>query len=260
MIVTMSIYICRIGYFWFLLAIPLPLAYGTNMAINLDQIDVQDQPKSGMRRLYAWMMGKANHPQAERWLALFSFIESSFFPIPPHPLLGLMCLANPQKALRYAAITTIASVLGGIFGYAIGYFMFEAVGGALLSALGLAESFPKAACYLREYGAEIILIKGATPIPFKLLTITAGFIHMNIWVFIGASILSRALQFMLVGVLFRLFGAPIKAFIEKYLGLVSAVFLVLVVGGFLVAGALTGETTQAAGVCDTVKSAAVLPG
>jgi membrane protein YqaA with SNARE-associated domain len=160
-------------------------------------------------------------------------VEASFFPIPPHPLLGLMCLAEPKKAIRFAMIATIASVLGGLLGYAIGYGLYESLGTQLLAALGLTESFPKAACYLREYGAEIIMIKGATPIPFKLLTITAGFIAMPLLVFIGAASSSRSISFMIVGVLFRLFGAPIKAFIDKYLGLATIGFVVLVVGGFI---------------------------
>ena len=195
-----------------------------------------------LRRLYDWTLAKAAHRHAEYWLAAFAFMESSFFPIPPHPLLGLMCLARPQKAVRYAAITTIASVLGGLFGYAIGYFLYESVGAAMLSALGLADQFPAAACYLRQYGAEIILIKGATPIPFKLITLTAGFIHMDLFTFTWASILSRGAMFMLVGVLFRIFGAPIKAFIDRYLGYVVAAFLVLVVGGFVIAGMVGGDS------------------
>src|SRR5690606_18525105 len=145
-----------------------------------------------------------------------SFMESSFFPIPPHPLLGLMCLARPERAIRFGLICTLASVLGGLLGYAIGHFVYETVGHQILAALGLTARFPVAACYLREYGAEIILIKGATPIPFKLLTITAGFIGLPLLTFLWASILSRAFQFMLVGFLFWKFGRPIKAFIEKY--------------------------------------------
>ena len=186
-----------------------------------------------LRRLYEWTMAKAAHPHAAWWLAMFAFVEASFFPIPPHPLLGLMCLAAPHKAIRFAAIATLASVAGGLLGYAIGWGLYDTVGTQLLAVLGMTESFPIAACYLREYGAEIIMIKGATPIPFKLLTITAGFIQMNLISFIFASIVSRSISFMIVGVLFRLFGAPIKAFIDRYLGLVTAGFVVLVIGGFL---------------------------
>jgi membrane protein YqaA with SNARE-associated domain len=204
-----------------------------------------------LRRLYDWTMAKSADPRAEWWLALFSFMESSFFPIPPHPLLGLMCLAQPKKAIRYALITTISSVIGGLLGYAIGHFLYDTVGMQLLGALGLAESFPKAACYLREYGVEIILIKGATPIPFKLLTITAGFISMPLVPFILASMASRGFQFLLVGALFRLFGAPIKKFIDKYLGLVTAAFVVLVVGGFIAAVTLGGGSGKVNAKCET---------
>ena len=210
-----------------------------------------------LRRLYDWTMAKAAHPHAEWWLALFAFVEASFFPIPPHPLLGLMCLAEPKRAIRFAAIATIASVLGGLLGYAIGHLLFDTVGTQLLALLGLTESFPKAACYLREYGAEIIMIKGATPIPFKLLTITAGFISMPLLTFIGASIISRSISFLIVGVLFRLFGAPIKAFIDKYLGLVTVGFVVLVVGGFIAASMLGGGGNETNAKCEAVSQQAV---
>lgn len=210
-----------------------------------------------LRRLYDWTMAKAAHRHAEGWLAAFAFIEASFFPVPPHPLLGLMCLAEPKKAIRFAAIATLASVAGGLLGYAIGYFVYEAFGEALLRALGLAESFPRAACYLRDYGAEIIVVKGATPIPFKLLTITAGFIGMNLLVFIGASIVSRSISFMIVGVLFRMFGARIKSVIDQHLGKVTAAFAVLVVAGFLAIALLGGGAKETSEKC---AAAAVVKG
>ena len=202
-----------------------------------------------LRRLYNWTMAKAAHPHATWWLAAFAFMEASFFPVPPHPLLGLMCLAEPKKAIRFAAIATLASVAGGLLGYAIGALAYEAFSEALLRALGLAESFPKAACYLRAYGAEIIIMKGATPIPFKLLTVTAGFIGMSLPVFIVASLISRSISFMIVGVLFRLFGAPIKKFIDKYLGLVTIGFVVLVVAGFLAIALVGGGDDAASDEC-----------
>jgi membrane protein YqaA with SNARE-associated domain len=203
-----------------------------------------------LRRLYDWTMAKAAHPHAEWWLALFCFVEASFFPIPPHPVLGVMCLAEPKKAVRFAVIATLSSVAGGLLGYAIGYGLYDTVGVQLLELLGMTESFPVAACYLREYGAEIIMIKGATPIPFKLLTITAGFIQMNLISFILASIVSRSISFMIVGVLFRLFGRPIKAFIDKYLGLATAGFAVLVVAGFLAITLLEGGGEEAKEKCE----------
>jgi len=202
-----------------------------------------------LRRLYDWTMAKAGHRHAEWWLAVFAFVEASFFPIPPHPMLGLMCLAEPRKAIRFSLIATLASVAGGLLGYAIGHFLYDAVGTQLLAVLGLTESFPKAACYLREYGAEIIMIKGATPIPFKLLTITAGFIAMPLLTFVVASLVSRAISFMIVGVLFRLFGSPIKAFIDKYLGLATAGFALLVVSGFVAIVMFGGSNNQTSEKC-----------
>ena len=204
-----------------------------------------------LRRLYDWTMAKASHPHASWWLALFSFVEASFFPIPPHPVLGVMCLAEPKRAVRFAAIATLASV-------AIGHFVYDAVGVQLLQILGLSQSFPRAACYLREFGAEIIMIKGATPIPFKLLTITAGFIAMPLGIFILASLVSRAISFMIVGVLFRLFGAPIKAFIDRYLGLATALFAVAVVAGFVAIAFLGGGAEQTNEACEAAAIAAAV--
>lgn len=208
-----------------------------------------------LRKLYDWVLEKAAHPHAEWWLALVAFVEASFFPVPPHPLLGLMCLAEPKKAVRFAAIATLASVAGGLLGYAIGWGLYDTIGQWLLVKLHLADSFPVAACYLREYGVEILIVKGATPIPFKLLTITAGFIHMPIVPFILASLVSRSISFMIVGVLFRLFGAPIKRFIDKYLGLVTIGFVALVIAGFLALTFLGGgddATTDKCALAATV--------
>jgi membrane protein YqaA with SNARE-associated domain len=202
-----------------------------------------------LRSLYTWVMAKAAHRHAEWWLAAFAFIEASFFPIPPHPLLGLMCLAEPKKAIRFAVIATLASVAGGLLGYAIGWGLYDTVGTELLALLGLTESFPVAVCYLNEYGFWLFVAKGATPIPFKLLTITAGFIQMPLVPFILASIVSRSISFMIVGVLFRLFGAPIKRFIDKYLGLATAGFVVLVVGGFLALTLLDGGSDEVQEKC-----------
>jgi membrane protein YqaA with SNARE-associated domain len=202
-----------------------------------------------LRRLYDWTLAKAAHPHAEGWLAAFAFVEASFFPVPPHPLLGLMCLAEPRKAIRFAMIATLASVAGGLLGYAIGAFLYDSVGHQLLALLGLTDSFPRAACYLREYGVEIIVVKGATPIPFKLLTITAGFIGMALGPFLLASLVSRSISFMIVGVLFRLFGPPIKRFIDKYLGLVTVGFVILVVGGILAVTLLGGDNAAATDKC-----------
>ena len=211
-----------------------------------------------LRRLYDWTMAKAVHPHAEWWLALFAFVEASFFPVPPHPLLGIMCLAEPKKAIRFAMIATFASVAGGMLGYAIGYGLYDTLGTQILAWLGLTESFPKAACYLNEYGFWIFVAKGARPIPFKLLTITAGFIGMDQVRFILGSIVSRSISFLIVGILFRLFGAPIKAFIDKYLGLATAGFVALVIAGFAAITLLGGGSDEGGHKCDAVTSVAAV--
>lgn len=195
-----------------------------------------------LRGLYNWTMAKAAHPQAQVWLAFFCFVEASFFPIPPHPLLGLMCLAEPKKALRFGIIATLASVAGGLLGYLIGAALYDSVGQWLLGVIGLADKFPVAACYLREYDWEAIIIAGATPVPFKLLTITSGFVGMNLATFVGASLVGRGMIFFTVGALFRIFGAPIKSFIDRYLGLVTAAFVALVIGGVIVLTQFAGDS------------------
>lgn len=186
-----------------------------------------------LRKLYNWVLEKAAHPQAVWWLAMFCFIEASFFPIPPHPLLGLMCLAEPKKSLGFAAIATLASVAGACFGYFIGWALYDTVGVMVISALGLTDSFPAAQCTFEEYGVAAVIIAAATPVPFKLLTITAGFMEMPIVPFLLASLAGRALIFMTVGILFRLFGAPIKRMIDRYLGALTTLFVVLIIGGFI---------------------------
>lgn len=206
-----------------------------------------------LRGLYNWTMEKAAHPHAQGWLAFFCFIEASFFPIPPHPLLGLMCLAEPHKALRFAAIATLSSVAGALFGYAIGWGLYDTVGKQMLDLLGLAESFPAAQCTFEEYGVAAVIFAAATPVPFKLLTITAGFMEMALIPFILASLVGRSLIFMTVGILFRVFGAPIKKIIDEYLGTVTTLFVVLVIGGFIaITQFASDEANDGGGTCDAV--------
>jgi len=209
-----------------------------------------------LRRLYHWTIEKAAHPHAAFWLAFFCFIEASFFPIPPHPLLGLMCLAEPKKSLRFAMIATVSSVMGGLLGYAIGWGLFDVVGEQLLGAIGLAESFPAAQCTFNRYGVAAVIFAGATPVPFKLLTITAGFMEMALVPFVLASFIGRLLMFGSIGVMFRFFGSPIKRFVDRYLELATAVLLALVIGGFVVAGAL-GSPGEGADPCAAPSSTEV---
>ena len=183
-----------------------------------------------LRRLYDWVLDKAAHPRAGWWLAFFAFADGGLFPFPPHPLLALLCLSQPNRAVRYALITTVASIAGGVFGYFVGHFLYDTLGQELLSWLGLTRKFPVAACYLKAYGVEIIVLKGATPIPFLLLTVTAGFIGFPLGKFVLASLLSRGAIFLAIGVLFKVFGPPIKTFIDKYFIYVVIAVLVVIAG------------------------------
>jgi membrane protein YqaA with SNARE-associated domain len=186
-----------------------------------------------MRRIYDWMMAQAASPRAPHALFWVSFIESSFFPIPPDVMLVPMVLANRMKAWWYATVATIGSVIGGVFGYAIGYYFFEQVGRPILEFYGKAERFQRFVDWFNEWSVWIIVIKGATPFPYKVLTITAGVTHMPIVEFMLASIVARAMRFYLVAGLLYLFGEPIRDFIEKRLTLVTTVFVVLLVLGFV---------------------------
>ncbi|WP_448188595.1 YqaA family protein [Azospirillum sp. sgz301742] len=187
-----------------------------------------------LKRLYDWAMEKAASKNSRGWLAAVSFAESSFFPLPPDILLIPMVLADRRNAWRIATLCTVASVVGGIVGYMIGYFLYETIGRWVIDFYHLGERFEVLRQTFVEYGAQIIIIKGMTPIPFKLLTITAGVARLDLWVFIGASILSRSMRFFLVTALLYWFGTPIRDFIEKRLTLVTSVFAIALVGGFLV--------------------------
>lgn len=186
-----------------------------------------------LRALYDRTMQLAAHPKAVWWLAFISFLESSIFPIPPDVLLVPLILADRRRAFRIAAICSIASVIGGWVGYAIGYSLFEVVGQRIIDLYGLQASFAAFRDTFNEYGLWIILGKGLTPFPYKLITITAGVTHFDFWLFTIASIITRAGRFFLVAVLLWWIGEPIRLFIEKYLTWVTTAALVLIVGGFL---------------------------
>ena len=186
-----------------------------------------------MRRMYDWMMGMAGSPRAPWALGVVSFIESSFFPIPPDVMLIPMVLRDRSKAWWYATIATVTSVAGGILGYAIGYFFFEAIGKPILNFYGKEHALDSFIQFVHEYGVEAVIIKGMTPIPFKVVTIAAGVAKMDLLAFIGASIIARAMRFYLVAALLYFFGQPIRAFIERRLTLVTTVFVVVLVSGFV---------------------------
>jgi membrane protein YqaA with SNARE-associated domain len=186
-----------------------------------------------MRRLYNWMMQMAGDHRAPWALAIVSFIESSFFPIPPDIMLIPMVLSRREKAWWYATIATVSSVLGGLLGYAIGYYAYEAIGLPILHFYGKEHALDGFVAFVQTYGFEAVVLEGMTPIPYKLVTIAAGVAHMDLWLFIAASIIARAMRFFLVAGLLYWFGQPIREFIEQRLTLVTTVFVVLLVGGFV---------------------------
>ena len=186
-----------------------------------------------LKRLYDWMMNAAAHKNAPAVLFGVSFAESSFFPLPPDVMLVPMVLAQRAKAWLFAAIATAGSVLGGVLGYAIGYFVFELVGHPILNFYGLSEAFSQFAERYNEYGAWIVFIAGITPFPYKVITIASGATQLNFLVFMAASLVARGLRFYLEAGLLYWMGEPIRTFIERRLSLVTTLFIVLLVGGFV---------------------------
>jgi membrane protein YqaA with SNARE-associated domain len=186
-----------------------------------------------LQRLYAWVLAIAAGPNALPALLLVSFAESSVFPIPPDILLIPMILARPREAWRLAAYCTLASVLGGLLGYAIGYFLFDAIGRPILEFYNAMDRYDALKAGFQEWGVWIIILKGMTPIPYKLITIASGVAHFNLGLFIGASIVSRSLRFFLVAAILWQFGDAARRFIERRLTLVTSLFAVALVGGFV---------------------------
>ena len=196
-----------------------------------------------MRRLQDWVEHLADRPYAVPALFGLAIAESVFFPIPVDILLMAICVSRPKSSFRFATICTIGSVLGGVVGYGIGYFLWYEVGTTTFSGLAnfffdtvpgfSEETFVGVQDLYREYDFLAIFAAGFTPLPYKVFTITAGVFQISVPVFILASILSRAGRFFLVGGLFYLFGEPIKRFIDKYLELLSIAFLILLIGGFI---------------------------
>ena len=186
-----------------------------------------------LRRLYDWVIRLAAHPRALPALGVISFLESSVFPIPPDVMLVPMVLANRTKAFRIALVCTVSSVLGGLLGYAIGYYFFETLGEWVVRTYGLQQSLAAFRAGFAEYGIWIILIKGLTPIPYKLVTIASGAAHFDLFTFVWASIVTRGLRFFLVAALLWRFGEPIRRFLEERLTLITWLFLIALVGGFV---------------------------
>jgi membrane protein YqaA with SNARE-associated domain len=187
-----------------------------------------------LKKLYNWVLSMADHPQALWVLAAVSFIESSVFPIPPDVLMIPMILARPSRAWLIATVALVSSVLGGVLGYAIGAFAFESIGQPVLAALGKAEAMEAFNGRFNDLGFWAVLTAGVTPFPYKVITIMSGWTGMPLATFVFTSILARGLRFFLVALLLWKYGAPIRDFIERRLGLMFTLFVILLFGGFFV--------------------------
>ncbi|MEO0634326.1 MAG: YqaA family protein [Pseudomonadota bacterium] len=187
-----------------------------------------------IRGLYDWTMAWADHPRALWVLAFVAFIESSVFPIPPDVLMIPMILAAPHRAWLIAGVCLVSSVMGGLAGYGIGALAFEAVGQPILLALGKADAIAAFNARFNDLGFWAVLTAGVTPFPYKVITIMSGWTGMPLVTFVATSILARGLRFFIVAALLYKFGAPVRAFIEKRLGLMFTLFVMLLVGGFWV--------------------------
>ena len=186
-----------------------------------------------LRRLYDWTLSLAARPSAPYALAAVSFAESSFFPVPPDAMLVPMMLARPDRAWTYALICTVSSVVGGLLGYAIGLLLYDSVGSRLFEFYGLTEGAEAFRRSYAEYGHWIILLKGLTPIPYKLVTITAGFSSYSLGWFIVLSIATRGARFFFIALLMTRFGPAIKGVIDRHFNMVAALSVVALVGGFM---------------------------
>ncbi|KSB90106.1 cytochrome B [Caulobacter vibrioides] len=200
-----------------------------------------------LRRLYDWVMGLAASRHAPTSLFAVSFAESSFFPVPPDVMLAPMVLARPERAWRYAAICTLASVLGGILGYAIGYFLTP-VGQWMMAATGHAGGLAEFKCWYDKYGVWVILAKGLTPIPYKLVTIASGLAAFSFPMFIFASVVTRGARFFLVAFVVKKFGPTLLPVIERRLALVAGGLILLLVIGLAASHFLGGSSGGACAV------------
>ena len=186
-----------------------------------------------LRSLYNWTLKQAEHKYSSWILSIVSFSESSFFPIPPDVLLIPMIIAKRTKAWTYALICTLSSVLGGVVGYAIGFFLFNSIGILIVEFYHLSNSFNTFDNYYKEYGILIVLGAGFTPFPFKFITIASGVFSLNIFLFILTALIARGLRFYLLASLLFIFGEKIKILIDKYFNILAVLFFILLLGSFM---------------------------
>lgn len=189
---------------------------------------------SPLRRLYSWVLSWADSPWGPLALFVLSFVESSFFPIPPDPLLIALCLGHRKKSLLFALNCTVASVLGGLFGYFIGYAAFETLALPILEVYGKVGAFEEYSVLFRENGAMAVFIPALTPVPYKLVTIASGAAGLNIPIFIVASIIGRGLRFFAVAALLMWLGEPVGRFIERWFEWITIGFGLAIIAGFVI--------------------------
>jgi membrane protein YqaA with SNARE-associated domain len=186
-----------------------------------------------VKRLYDWVLRWAETPYGTWALFILAFCESSFFPIPPDVLLIALSVALPRRSLKYALVCSAGSLLGGCFGYLIGYQLMASIGDPIIRFYGLFEKYEYIQSLYARYDAWAVGIAGFTPIPYKVFTITAGAFRINFMVFLIASAVSRSARFFLVGGLIYIFGPKIQSFIERYFNILAVVFVILLVLGFI---------------------------
>lgn len=191
-----------------------------------------------LRKTYDWTMRLAAHPHALAWLALIACVESIFFPIPPDVMIIPMVLAAREKAWKIAAVATVASAVGGVVGYGLGYFLYEEVGRPIIDFYGYADKYAIFQGWYEEYGAWIVGAGGFTPVPYKVITIASGVVQLDFTTFMIVSVLSRGARFFIVAALLWRFGAPIRGFIEARLGLLALLFFIILFLGFIVVGVI----------------------
>jgi len=188
-----------------------------------------------LRKLYDWVLHWAETPYGPLALFLLALAESSFFPVPPDALLIALCLGAVKKSWRFALICSIASILGGILGYMIGFFVWDSVSNFFFTHIpGFSQAgFQKVLSHYNDSGFWYVFLAGFTPIPYKIFTIASGVFKLNFVLFVIASTISRSLRFFVVAALFKKFGPGIKSFIEKYFNWMALVFFLLIFGGFI---------------------------
>lgn len=189
-----------------------------------------------LRSLYDWTMALAAHRHAVAWLAIIAAAESMIFPIPPDVMMIPMVLAARERAWLIFAVATVASVIGGIMGYGIGFYLYEEIGRPIIDFYGYADKYSVFQGWYEEYGGWIVAAGGFTPIPYKVVTIATGVVQLDLGTFITASVLSRGARFLIICALLWRFGTPIRAFIEKYLGLLALAFFAILFLGFVAIG------------------------